>query len=54
MVETTIPWWRKAIIYALGEIRSGFGFFHSPQPPFLWKRAALWVSLMEYWKKAQH
>ncbi|MGA3371667.1 MAG: segregation/condensation protein A [Terracidiphilus sp.] len=27
MPETTIPWWRKALIFALGGIRSGFGLF---------------------------
>ena len=30
MVEKTIPWWRRALIYALSEIRSGFGFFSRP------------------------
>ena len=35
MIEKTIPWWRKALWFALGGIRSGFGFFPrlaSPQP----------------------
>ena len=27
MAEKIIPWWRKALIYALGGIRSGFGLF---------------------------
>jgi len=30
MVDKTIPWWRKAFNYALGEIRSGFGLFPLP------------------------
>jgi segregation and condensation protein A len=30
MVEKTIPWWRKALQYALGGIRSGFGLFSRP------------------------
>ncbi|MGA3262639.1 MAG: segregation/condensation protein A [Terracidiphilus sp.] len=30
MVEKTIPWWRKALNYALGRIRSGFGLFPKP------------------------
>jgi segregation and condensation protein A len=30
MAEKIIPWWRKALNYALGGIRSGFGLF--PQP----------------------
>ncbi len=27
MAETTVPWWRRALQYALGGIRSGFGLF---------------------------
>ena len=27
MEEKTVPWWRKALSYALGGIRSGFGLF---------------------------
>jgi segregation and condensation protein A len=27
MIEKTLPWWRKALKYALGGIRSGFGLF---------------------------
>ena len=27
MEERTVPWWRKALSYALGGIRSGFGLF---------------------------
>jgi segregation and condensation protein A len=27
MAEKAIPWWRKALMFALGGIRSGFGFF---------------------------
>ena len=27
VLEKTIPWWRKALKFALGGIRSGFGFF---------------------------
>ena len=30
MVEKIIPWWRKALQYALGGIRSGFGLFSRP------------------------
>ena len=30
MQEKTIPWWRKALKFALGGIRSGFGFFPRP------------------------
>ena len=30
MQEKAIPWWRKALNFALGGIRSGFGFFPRP------------------------
>ncbi|MFY9855661.1 MAG: segregation/condensation protein A [Terracidiphilus sp.] len=30
VLEKTIPWWRKALKFALGGIRSGFGFFPRP------------------------
>ena len=30
VLEKTIPWWRKALKFALGGIRSGFGFFSRP------------------------
>ena len=30
MAEKTIPWWRRALNYALGGIRSGFGLFSRP------------------------
>ena len=30
MLEKTIPWWRKALRFALGGIRSGFGLFSRP------------------------
>ena len=33
MVEKTLPWWRKAVQYALGGIRSGFGLFSQPAKP---------------------
>src|ERR1039457_2696498 len=33
MLEKTLPWWRKALIYALGGIRSGFGLFPRPAHP---------------------
>jgi segregation and condensation protein A len=33
MAEKTTPWWRKALSYALGGIRSGFGLFSRPQKP---------------------
>ena len=33
MVEKTIPWWRKALEFALGGLRSGFGFFSRPARP---------------------
>jgi len=34
MAEKTIPWWRKALTFALDGIRSGFGLFsHHPRPP---------------------
>jgi len=33
MAEKIIPWWRKALQYALGEIRSGFGLFTRPVTP---------------------
>ena len=28
MAEKTVPWWRRALQFALGGIRSGFGLFH--------------------------
>jgi segregation and condensation protein A len=31
MTEKTIPWWRKALEFALGGLRSGFGFFLRPE-----------------------
>jgi segregation and condensation protein A len=33
MAEKTIPWWRKALEFALGGLRSGFGFFPHPARP---------------------
>ena len=30
VIEKTIPWWRKALNFALGGIRSGFGLFPRP------------------------
>jgi segregation and condensation protein A len=33
MAERTVPWWRKALNYALDGIRSGFGFFSRPTKP---------------------
>src|ERR1039458_370740 len=33
MLEKTLPWWRKALNYALGGIRSGFGLFPRPAYP---------------------
>jgi segregation and condensation protein A len=33
MAEKTIPWWRKALEFALGGLRSGFGFFARPAQP---------------------
>jgi segregation and condensation protein A len=30
VLEKTIPWWRKALNFALGGIRSGFGLFQRP------------------------
>ena len=30
VLEKTIPWWRKALKFALGGLRSGFGFFPLP------------------------
>jgi segregation and condensation protein A len=33
MGEKTIPWWRKALEFALGGLRSGFGFFPWPVRP---------------------
>ena len=33
MAETTIPWWRRALEYALSGLRSGFGFFPHPASP---------------------
>jgi segregation and condensation protein A len=33
MVEKTIPWWRKALHYALGGIRAGFSLFSRPAKP---------------------
>jgi len=33
MAEKTVPWWRRALSFALGGIRSGFGLFpRSPRP----------------------
>ncbi len=31
MEEQKLPWWRRALSYALGGIRSGFGLFSRPQ-----------------------
>ncbi|MGC1463460.1 MAG: segregation/condensation protein A [Terracidiphilus sp.] len=31
MEEERLPWWRRALSYALGGIRSGFGLFSRPQ-----------------------
>lgn len=33
MEEKTIPWWRRALNFALGGIRSGFGLFSRPSTP---------------------
>jgi segregation and condensation protein A len=33
MPEKTIPWWRKALQFAIGGLRSGFGFFTRPTRP---------------------
>jgi segregation and condensation protein A len=33
MNERPVPWWRKALNYALGEIRSGFGLFPRTAKP---------------------
>jgi segregation and condensation protein A len=33
MGEKTIPWWRKALEFAWGGFRSGFGFFPRPASP---------------------
>jgi segregation and condensation protein A len=35
MIEKPVPWWRKALHYALSGIRSGFGLFHNPANPAL-------------------
>ena len=33
MAENKIPWWRKALEFALGSLRSGFGFFPRTERP---------------------
>jgi segregation and condensation protein A len=33
MADKTIPWWRKALEFAMGGIRSGFGLFSRPAKP---------------------
>ncbi len=33
MIEKPVPWWRKALNYALSGIRSGFGLFPKPSKP---------------------
>jgi segregation and condensation protein A len=33
MAQKTIPWWRKALEFALGGFRSGFGLFSRPARP---------------------
>jgi segregation and condensation protein A len=33
MLEKAVPWWRKALQFALGGIRSGFGLFSRPAQP---------------------
>jgi segregation and condensation protein A len=33
MIEKPVPWWRKALNYALSGIRSGFGLFPKPARP---------------------
>ena len=33
MVEKTVPWWRRALQFALGGIRSGFGLFQRGAKP---------------------
>jgi segregation and condensation protein A len=33
MIEKPVPWWRKALNYALSGIRSGFGLFPKPAGP---------------------
>src|ERR1035437_4401088 len=33
MLEKTIPWWRKALNFAMGGIRSGFGLFPRTAEP---------------------
>jgi len=35
VLENTIPWWRRALKFALGGIRSGFGLFSRPEKPEL-------------------
>ena len=35
MAEKTVPWWCKALNYALEGIRSGFGLFPRPAKPVL-------------------
>ena len=35
MAEKTLPWWRKALNFALGTIRTGFGLFPRPAKPFV-------------------
>ncbi len=42
MGEKKIPWWRKALEFALGGLRSGFGFF--PRPARLAPVAATMIS----------
>jgi len=37
MVEKASPWWRKALDYALGGLRSGFGLFPRPVQPEAWE-----------------
>ncbi len=37
MVEKTLPWWRKAMQYAFGGIRSGFGLFPQSAKPVPYK-----------------
>src|ERR1017187_9519069 len=33
MAEKTVPWWRRALQFALGGIRSGFGLFQRGAKP---------------------
>ena len=47
MAGKTIPWWRKALEFALGGIRSGFGFFPRATKPEAIAEAKFSGSLQE-------